>query len=290
MPIFDFNSILCKNPKNYKFMSKEIIYRKKSYSSVSEITDIAKFQATRNVLYGKNNSQNKLPSIILREYEDGKAFLSYRGTTLVPGTESQLLAKKTAEIADSIGNTGHFTAIDVGTGCGIFATYLAEALSANPESQVIATDISGAALNVAELNFSLNNLNRPPILRKRDILTDISSEFGKINLIVSNPPFIPETHVPQNGFEPTLANNGGADGMDFYYKLAKQCLEILTSNSVLVLQITNLNFNKVLTCIDSVLPYESIGYLKNHATNKFYGLIVGANKNTIKRFSTGMIS
>lgn len=270
-------------------MQREIVFRGQNYPSVFDIPIVRRFQEVKGRLYRDKGNTGAELDIIAREFNGGKTFLAYQGTTLIPGGDSQFLAQRSATIASSLGHTGHFTAIDVGTGTGIFATYLAEALADNPESEVVATDISGAALVVAERNFTLNGLRRPPTLKKRDMLTDIQLEFGRVNLIVSNPPFAPSARVAQNGFEPVIANDGGKDGIDFYRKLLEQSLDVLAPNSVIVLQITQISLARVVSCIGSILPSADIGYFINPNTGKVCGLIIG-NKRIIEQFSTGLIN
>ncbi len=268
---------------------KEITYGGENYPSPFDVPIVTRFEDTGRALYRKNASSKDMPPVIGREFKDGKVFLSYRGVNLVPGADSRFLAKHVAEIASALGREGHFTAVDVGTGTGIFATYLAEALSSNPDSQVIATDISGKALEVAGINFALNGISKPPSLRNRDLLTDIALEFGKVDLVVSNPPYTPSDRLRNNGFEPALANDGGADGMDLCRKLFKQSRETLRADGTIVIQIVSINAARVIKCAQDILPSASIGYVNNPATNRSCGLIIGRG-DLIRRFSTGMIS
>ncbi len=259
-------------------MSQEFIYRDRSYRSILDIPAVRSFQTVRRKLYRNRGNTPLETDIVARQFNDGKTFLSYQGTTLLPGTESQFLAQQTAKLAAHFGNTGHFTAVDVGTGCGIFATYLAEGLSENTEANVIATDISGAALSVADKNFELNGLPTRPLLRQKDLLVDIQLEFGKVDLIVCNPPFTPSQRVPQNGFEPPMANDGGHDGTELYTRLLEQCKGIILENSIIVLQVTNINVSRIVGLVRSILPGLDIRYIQHPNTQRVCGIIVGNNQ------------
>lgn len=117
------------------------------------------------------------------------------------------------------------TVLDIGTGSGCIAIALARRL---PDARVTAVDISPAALALARSNAQRNgaaieflpgSLCEPVAGRTFD-------------LIVSNPPYIPssdiETLEPEvRDFDPRLALDGGADGLDIYNKLipsARRCL------------------------------------------------------------------
>ncbi len=259
-------------------MNQEFIYRDTPYRSLFDIPAVRSFRDIRSHLYRNGGNSPVEADIVARQFSDGKIFLSYQGATLIPGTESQFLAQQSAKLAAHFGNTGHFTAVDVGTGCGIFATYLAEGLSENTEAKVIATDISEDALLVARKNFEVNGLKTPPLVRQRDLLTDIQLEFGKVDLIVCNPPFTPSGRVAQNGFEPLIAYDGGSDGTDIYSQLLEQCKEIIQEDSLIVLQVTNMNVASVTRLVGSILGGLDIRYIQHPHTQRVCGIIVGNRK------------
>jgi len=91
--------------------------------------------------------------------------------------------------------------VDIGTGSGCLGISLALAL---PQLSVLLTDISPAALQVAETNAY--NLKAPVALKASDLFTDVT---GLYDVIVSNPPYIPKghkgVHPKTSEFEPHLA-------------------------------------------------------------------------------------
>lgn len=74
--------------------------------------------------------------------------------------------------------------LDLGTGCGIVAMYLARAGA----DQVIATDISARALELAAANVALNECGARIEFRQGDLFAPVSDE--SFDLILSNPPFV----------------------------------------------------------------------------------------------------
>lgn len=109
---------------------------------------------------------------------------------------------------------------DIGTGSGILiATLLAEL----PEAQGVATDISPAALAVAQRNAERLGV----ACRATFVATHgLNGCAGPFDLVVSNPPYIASGDIPGldtevRNYDPQLALDGGADGLDVYREIAK---------------------------------------------------------------------
>jgi len=104
--------------------------------------------------------------------------------------------------------------LDLGTGSGaIILSLLAE----RAEATGIATDLSPAALGVAQANAEALGLAARCELILSDWFTDIT---GRFDLIVSNPPYIAQGEMPdlapELSFEPRMALTDGADGLSAY--------------------------------------------------------------------------
>ncbi|MDO8468754.1 MAG: peptide chain release factor N(5)-glutamine methyltransferase [Candidatus Peribacter sp.] len=116
------------------------------------------------------------------------------------------------------------TVVDIGTGSGCIAITLA---LERPEIQVMATDVSGAALAVARENAVLHSVaDRVSFLQGKDLdpVRDLAEPF----LLVSNPPYVPDDRVLQREvaeFEPAQALFGGEDGADVMRCLSVQARE-----------------------------------------------------------------
>lgn len=126
--------------------------------------------------------------------------------------------------------------LDLGTGTGcILLTLLAES-----EATGIATDISSAALTVAQSNAANLALSERADFFQSDWFEQIPAQF--FDLIVSNPPYItheamqilaPEVH----DWEPHLALTPGGDGLAPYGVLTKYAPEFLSENGRLIVEI-----------------------------------------------------
>lgn len=114
---------------------------------------------------------------------------------------------------------------DIGTGSGILiATLLAEL----PDATGVATDVSLAALDVARRNAErLGVADRVAFVAT----SGLSGCEGPFDVIVSNPPYIPAEDIAGlerevKDFDPLLALDGGADGLDVYREIARNTLNL----------------------------------------------------------------
>jgi ribosomal protein L3 glutamine methyltransferase len=125
--------------------------------------------------------------------------------------------------------------LEIGTGSGCIAVALALAF---PDSRVVATDISADALAVASVNVSRHGVAGRVELVQADLFAGLRGQF---DLIVSNPPYVPEEDVatfpPEYGHEPRLALVSGADGMETPARILHHAARFLTARGWLALEV-----------------------------------------------------
>ena len=158
---------------------------------------------------------------------------------LIPRPETELLVEKALEITRQ-----HSSLIiaDIGTGCGAIAISLAVKLPPSAslrasETKIYATDISAAALKVASANCQKHGVADRICLLEGDLLEPLPEP---VDLIVANLPYVSETDLTKVntlGFEPTLALDGGKDGLEKIRRLCSQLQEKLHPNGYLLLEI-----------------------------------------------------
>lgn len=128
------------------------------------------------------------------------------------------------------------TVLDIGTGSGCLLLTL---LMEWPQATGIGVDISPAALTIAKENAEKLGLSARCVWKEMDLAA--LTIAGPIDLIISNPPYIPSAEIPTlmpevARFEPRLALDGGKDGLDCYRKLAKQVHGLLAPAGAVVLE------------------------------------------------------
>ena len=138
---------------------------------------------------------------------------------LVPRQETELLVDLALEAAQDLANHRVLVA-DVGTGSGVIAVAVAVNL---PSALVYATDASNAALEVARTNASRHRVTEQIEFLEGDLL-DLLPE--PVDVIVSNPPYIPTGDLPtlpeEVQREPKAALDGGPDGLSVVRKLLRK--------------------------------------------------------------------
>lgn len=169
---------------------------------------------------------------LLGEVEWGGLRLKTDARALIPRPETEWLLHLVTQEVRGMGLSQPRLA-DVGTGTGALALALAQAF---PGAQVTATDLSPDALALARENATLNGLRVDFV--QADLLAGLDGPF---DLIVSNPPYLPDTdrqHTdPEVRFDPDLALYAGADGLALARPLAAQAASRLAPGGVLWLEL-----------------------------------------------------
>ena len=130
---------------------------------------------------------------------------------------------------------------DLCTGSGCIAISL---LSLGPSDlRMYAADLSKDALDVAAENAGRLGVTERLTLCQGDLFDALPSKcLGTLNYIVSNPPYIPTREISAldrnvREYEPSMALDGGADGLDFYRKIIKEASRWLASDGMVFLEI-----------------------------------------------------
>ena len=145
---------------------------------------------------------------------------------LTPRPETEVLAGLACEFIQQSNlpnSPDTLTVLDFCTGSGCLAIAIAAKF---PAATIVATDLSDAALVVARENAAKNQVAGQIEFLSGDGFAPFAGRTGaRFDLIISNPPYIPSAEIatldPEvRDFDPVLALDGGADGLDFYRRLA----------------------------------------------------------------------
>jgi len=157
-------------------------------------------------------------------------------STLVPRPETETIVEAALAAIDAAGlRSRPLRVADLGTGSGAILLAL---LSELPNASGVGTDISTAALAVARANAM-----RLGLRRARFVACDMAAGLrGPFDLIVSNPPYIPTAEIdalaPEvRDFDPLVALDGGADGLDRYRAIAAAAASLLSSSGALIVEL-----------------------------------------------------
>ena len=164
---------------------------------------------------------------------------------LIPRQETELLVDIALERLRRTDSSPIPIVADIGTGSGAIA--LAIATNA-PHAAIIATDIDTGALHIARRNAAILGQNE----RQDDQLTErVSVSFiagdllkplrGPLDIIVSNPPYIPSDSIEnlqeEVRREPRLAIDGGSDGLTLFRRLLAQSKDRLAPGGTLIVEL-----------------------------------------------------
>lgn len=130
--------------------------------------------------------------------------------------------------------------IDLCTGSGCIACAIA---SEYPAATVLALDISDEAIALARENVEALGLTERVEVRKSDLFDALSAdEQGGFDLLISNPPYVPSAVIDTLDrevvdFEPRLALDGGADGLDLVRRFLPDAFAALKPGALMALEL-----------------------------------------------------
>jgi release factor glutamine methyltransferase len=162
--------------------------------------------------------------------------LAFRVTpdTLDPRPDSETLVEAALTCVPDRSASLHILDLGTGTGC-----LLLSLLHDLPRGRGTGVDCSDAALAVAAANAAELGLAGRAIFRKGNWTDGLDGTF---DLIVANPPYIPRAEIdglmPEVArYEPRLALDGGADGLDAYRAIAKGTVGLLEPHTHLLVEV-----------------------------------------------------
>ena len=151
---------------------------------------------------------------------------------LIPRPETELLVEEASQWLEN--NPRRRSAVDIGTGSGVIAISLADTFL---DLKITGIDISACALEVARANSEIHHSQERIVWQKNDLLEGI---MGSFDLILANLPYIPSHKLDSLEvvkFEPRLALDGGADGLQLIRRLLAQSAPHIRAGGAIFLEI-----------------------------------------------------
>ena len=155
---------------------------------------------------------------------------------LIPRPDTEILVENVLANAD---NQGAVKIADIGTGSGAIILSL---LANLPKAQGKTVDIAAKAVEVAKENAqSLQVADRCEFF-VGDLFAPFAESGDKFDIIVSNPPYIPQADIATleadvRAYEPVSALTDGGDGLSYYRRLLSEGKRYIKENGFIALEI-----------------------------------------------------
>ena len=183
--------------------------------------------------YAEERATGKPLQYVLGEaYFYGRTFIS-DPRALIPRQDSEFLAEAAISVAKEYLDRGVTPSVlELCTGSGAVAITVSEELGI----AVDASDCDEDALSLADENVGKHEAKVELI--KSDIFAEIDKKY---DIILANPPYIPSGEIASldrevADYEPRIALDGGADGLDFYRRIAADAGEKLNPGGVMIFE------------------------------------------------------
>jgi release factor glutamine methyltransferase len=159
--------------------------------------------------------------------------LSVGPGVFVPRPETEQVVQYAIDYLRQLPTPG--AAIDLGTGSGAIAIAMAKEV---PQAKVFAVELSEDAFAYATKNIEANSVKVELRLgAMQDVVSDL---VGSLDVVISNPPYIPNDAIPIDpevrNYDPELALYGGEDGLDVIRDISGIAAALMRPGGLLVLE------------------------------------------------------
>ncbi|MCT4607162.1 MAG: peptide chain release factor N(5)-glutamine methyltransferase [Marinisporobacter sp.] len=186
---------------------------------------------------------------------------------LIPRPDTEILVETVIEWAKKRKNDNRII-VDLGTGSGAITISLAKYIE---NAFVYSIDLSRHALEIGKKNATLNEVTENTLFLEGDLLAPIKGKLEeKVDIIVSNPPYIPRNEIEKlqievKKFEPKIALDGGMDGLDFYRKIIDEAPNFVKKGGFIALEVGHDQADMVKTMMEHKGYYYEIQKIKDLA-------------------------
>jgi len=155
---------------------------------------------------------------------------------LIPRADTEVLAEQAIAYIQALGEC---RVLDLCAGSGCVGLAIASQIS---QARVILGELNDSALKICRQNIRRNGLSARVMPVQADAREKPSRSLGEFQCIVSNPPYIPSgdiagLEISVRDYEPHLALDGGADGLDFYRSITQHWKEALAPGGRLFFEV-----------------------------------------------------
>ena len=195
-------------------------------------------------------------------------------SVLIPRPETEELVGLVLSYYDDYFDGKKVEVVDVGTGSGNIAIALAKE---ERNMHLTATDISSDALLTAKQN-AINN-DADVTFLQGNMLDPLIDKGLKFDILVSNPPYIPDDEYVEplvKDNEPNIALFGGDKGMKFYKEILENAKKVLKPNALLLFEHSHKTKTEMLHLANQCFPNCQAEVLKDlNGKDRFLVIIAG---------------
>ncbi|MGG1519763.1 peptide chain release factor N(5)-glutamine methyltransferase [Paenibacillus oryzisoli] len=182
---------------------------------------------------------------------------------LIPRPETELLVEAVLREGSRLFPQGAPLLADVGTGSGIIPVTIAHA---RPDWRVAASDISASALEMARVNAQRHGVAARVDWLDGDLLEPYIARGLAPDMVVSNPPYIPDGDLPAlmpevRLYEPHTALFGGVEGLDLYRRLVAQLPQLPRIPTLVGLEVGIRQAEAVAAMLRGIADWEEIRFV-----------------------------
>lgn len=223
----------------------------------------------------------------IEEYVNGKPvqhivgytyFYGYKmvvnGAVLIPRPETEELIGYVLAYYDEMFDGKKVDVVDVGTGSGNIAVALA---CEESNMKVWASDISFEALETAKVNAENNQAN--VTFYQGNMLDPFIEKGLKFDILVSNPPYIPDDEYVEPlvlDNEPNIALFGGNKGMKFYQEIFENAKKVLKDKAIMAFEHSHKTRLEMLELANTYFPEANSFVIKDlNGKDRFLVVLIG---------------
>lgn len=210
-------------------LRQERIYLYVHFDEPMEQNELSKFRE-----YVKKRAQHVPIAYIIGEREFMGLPFKVTKDTLIPRPDTEILVEN---VLNNVDKDKEIEIVDIGTGSGAIILSLLVNL---PKAQGKTVDISSKAIEVAKENAVNLQVDDRCEFFVGDLFAPLNG--NKFDLIVSNPPYIPQKDIATleddvKEYEPVSALTDGGDGLSYYRRLLSEGKAYIKENGFIALEI-----------------------------------------------------
>ena len=216
-----------------EILMSKVIKKKRDYVILNSNIDLSISQLVQFRKLIKERSKGKPIGYLVGKKDFWKYEFKVEEGVLIPRPDTELIIEKVLEFYKK---QSKLKVLELGVGSGCI---LLSILKEKKHFRGIGIDVSKKCIDISKINSKKLGLQT----RVKFFKTDVDNfSFGKYDLIISNPPYIKKLDLKYLekdviNFEPTLALDGGLDGISEIRKVINKSSELIKKSGKLILEI-----------------------------------------------------